>query len=719
MERKHIIPNQEIEKFAKEIDFIYHEAKSKLGVEDLIHIKNMAELSKNLEHTGRTLIHLSKDPFTWSAGVLALGYHYLLEFTELGHNILHGQYDSIPGNNEILSSTWKWDNTMDEEDWKFEHHMVHHPFTNIIGKDNDFGFLAYRISAEQKWRLYHLFQIPMLFSQPLINTFFFPWYVATSRALSESREVYSLQTYMPSFKKLAEHFFKNYILFPLMPQASYPKVALGNFLAKLFQNTYLEMILAISHLHKDAYTFPDSDGETKGEYYLRQILSTCNFESSYDSMYNVVYGGINTHIEHHLFPDLPPNRLREVAPKVKAVCEKYSIPYRDGSFFGQFLGVVENAFIHSFPIEPEDKGDLLSLFQRPDVLFERIKKGVERMFSIFNQDEYSLFSESNVLEVEKLIGGEAISVSLKIPKDWEVASWKEGSYISIQVLINGKKFIRQYSLTKPSLISDELHIVIKKVKNGIFSNHLVENLKIGEKIKIIGKPKGDFHLKETNTKKIFIAAGVGITPILSMIYKLNFEKKLNLAHLLYFNLAPEKTLYLKELEEFSKKGLDIKFSFDFLNLEDKKNNFKEEKFSKNSFEGIEIKNSEFYICAPESMIMDAKNILKNLGASEENIFSEKFSATKILKTQEREKITHKISLAKSNKEIYLNENQTLLEGIESLGVEITSGCRQGLCKSCQVQKRSGVHEIGEVEYAMQNRITTCNSVAKSDIVLDI
>ncbi len=719
MERKQIIPNTEIEKFALEIDAIYSDAKSKVGMEDLEHIKSIADLSKTLEQTGRTLIHVSSDPVTWGVGVLALGYHYLLEFTELGHNILHGQYDSIPGNTEVTSTNWIWDNTMDEEDWKFEHHMVHHPFTNIIGKDNDFGFLVYRASAEQKWRLYHLFQLPLITLQPLVNTFFFPWYVATSRALSESRDVYSLQTYLPALKKLTEHFFKNYILYPLMPGASYSKVALGNFLAKLFQNTYLEMILAISHLHKEAYTFPDSDGETKGEYYLRQILSTCNFESDRDTIYHIVYGGINTHIEHHLFPDLPPNRLREVAPKVKAVCDKYSIPYRNGSFFGQFFEVIQNVIIHSFPIEPSDNGDIFSLFQRPAVLFDRIKKGTERMFSIFNQDEYSIFSESKILHIEKLISGDAISVSLKVPTDWEVASWKEGSYISIQLNVNGKKVIRQYSLTKPSLVSDELHITIKKVKNGLFSNFVIENLKVGDKLKIIGKPKGDFHLIESNLQKVFIVAGVGITPILSMIEKLNFDKNLKSATLIYFNIAPEKTLYKNELESFSKKGLNVKFYFDFLNKENEKENFKEEKFSKKIFESLDLTNSEFYICAPESMIEETRSILKDFSVKKENILSEKFSATKILKTKERESITHKLILAKSNKEVMINENTTLLEAIESCGIEITSGCRQGLCKSCQVQKRSGVHETNEIEYAIQNRITTCNAVAKSDLILDI
>lgn len=378
------LSGEQIEAFGEELESLYNETKAKVGQEDLAHIKSMIALSQALEISGRALIHTAKDPVSWLLGVLLLGHHYLIEFSELGHNILHGQFDGIEGNEEITSGRFKWDCTMDEGDWKHEHHAVHHPFTNILGKDNDFGFLVYRIHESQEWKPYHLLQVPMILTMPLVNTFFFPWFVATGRALSEKKEI-NLDTYIPSIKKLSEHFFKNYLFYPMLPGASYAKVALGNFSAKFFQNLFLEMILAISHLHKDAYVFQNNPEETKGEYYLRQVLSTINFEAP--PSYEVMFGAINLHVEHHLFPDLPPNRLREIAPRVRSICEKFGVPYRTGPFLTQFFGVIENALFQSFPLNESKNrvGDFKTEFKVNDRVKENHKKAESK------EDEKSFF----------------------------------------------------------------------------------------------------------------------------------------------------------------------------------------------------------------------------------------------------------------------------------------------------------------------------------------
>src|SRR5690606_38993765 len=107
--------------------------------------------------------------------------------------------------------------------------------------------------------------------------------------------------------------------------------------------------------------------------YLRQVMATVNFESK--PPYNIVYGAINTHIEHHLYPDLPPNRLREVAPTVKQICERYGVPYRTGGFIEQVFGVLANGAYRSLPLKPQDQGDILSLIKNPPELLGRLKEG--------------------------------------------------------------------------------------------------------------------------------------------------------------------------------------------------------------------------------------------------------------------------------------------------------------------------------------------------------
>ncbi len=706
--------NEQIENFGREIEFIYTETKAKLGKGDLDHILKMKELSNSLEIGGRALIHLSKDPLSWMSGVILLGYHFLLEFTELGHNILHAQYDDIPGNMTVNSKTWKWDSTMDEKDWKFEHHVVHHPFTNIVGKDNDFGFLVYRVNDAQKWKLYHFFQVPMLLSMPLINSFYFPWYVSTSRALAESREVLTWETYLPSIKKIGTHFLKNYILFPFLPGASYLKVAAGNFFAKLFQNTYLEMILAISHLHKDAYIFEDTDNETKGEFYLRQVLATVNFDSP--SPYDIVYGAINLHIEHHLFPDLPPNRLREVAPKVKAVCEKYRVPYRSGQFLSQFMGVIENALLRSLPLKPEENGDVWKLIQNPIELIDRILDGAKSLGEIFSTNDYSLFSQAEIVHCRTEIGGDAKSFTIQIPNDWDPASWKAGHYISIQLSIDGKKYIRQYSLTHPSLTSEYLHVTVKRIKDGKVSNYINDNWNKGNRVTIIGKPKGEFVLTTTNSKILFLAAGAGITPIISMIRKADYDGNLSKCKLLYFNQSPERAIFLSELQELQSNGLDCNFYFDTAIAPFKQGLIANSLLAE---EVKDLKERKIYLCAPKGFIEKTKEILNELKFEKSNLFLETFIPPSLSIDPSRTNIFHTVKLIKSRKEIRINENTNLLDAIETAGIPVTSGCRQGMCKSCQVVKVSGCTHNEVYPISQRKRITTCNSLPRSDIELDI
>jgi ferredoxin-NADP reductase/fatty acid desaturase len=713
MERKFYIPEIELKKFEKELEELYIKTKEKLGQEDLDHIQKIIQFSKDLEISGRSLIHLSKDPYTWVLGVLLLGYHYLIEFTELGHNILHGQYDSIPNHQNINSKNWKWDNTMDETDWKFEHHSVHHPFTNILGKDNDFGFLTYRVNVKQDWKLYHLFQVPMLLGMPLINSLFFPWYVSTSRAIAEDREI-CLDTYIPSIKKLAEHIFKNYIFYPLLPTGNYFKIVLGNFTAKLFQNIYLEMILAISHLHKDAFVFEMNTNETKGEYYLRQILSTVNFDSS--PPYDIVYGAINLHIEHHLFPDLPPNRLREIAPEVKNICDRYGIPYRTNSFFKQFIGVIENAFNNSFPIEEKDKGDFSKFLLNPTELLDRIIKGTNRTLRTNSYTNRTIYT-SQIIEIKKPIGDSGILLSFNKPKEWSDFSWREGSYLSLELEIKGERFVRQYSILEADSNSKQLSIIIKRIPDGIVSNFINDNLKKGESLNILGRPNGEFHLNSFTNLNTFVAAGVGITPIFSMLMKLKNLGKLNHSKLIYFNKNIEQTLLYDELNKLEELGFGIAYYFDELKQSSKKNFYlKEESF--NFLESISL-DSDFYICAPNLFLDKIKaELIKNKIPSD-RIFTENFKGSSIRFFPERETKFHTVFLKTSNKKFTINENTSLLEGIEKSGVKIPFGCKKGVCKSCQVTKLEGTHECSGVVFTEKARITTCNTIPLTDIILEV
>ena len=154
---------ERLEAFGAEISAIGEEARAKVGADDIHHIKKMRRISKTSEVIGRALIHFSLDPVTWSLGVLSLGIHHQLETTEIGHSALHGCWDGIKGLEEFHSPSFKWNCPVSEEGWKREHNILHHQYTNIVGKDPDLNYGSLRVAEQTTWMPYHLIQLTQFF----------------------------------------------------------------------------------------------------------------------------------------------------------------------------------------------------------------------------------------------------------------------------------------------------------------------------------------------------------------------------------------------------------------------------------------------------------------------------------------------------------------------------------------------------------------------------
>jgi linoleoyl-CoA desaturase len=109
------------------------------------------------------------------------------------------------------------------------------------------------------------------------------------------------------------------------------------------------MIIFCGHFPDGAEKFDEAelDDETKAEWYLRQLLGSANFEGS--RLLHVMAGSLGYQIEHHLFPDLPCNRYPEIAVRVKALCEKYNLPYTTGPLYRQYGQVLRTLMRLSLP----------------------------------------------------------------------------------------------------------------------------------------------------------------------------------------------------------------------------------------------------------------------------------------------------------------------------------------------------------------------------------
>jgi linoleoyl-CoA desaturase len=130
-----------------------------------------------------------------------------------------------------------------------------------------------------------------------------------------------------SLRKYVPYYLYNYVLFPVLAGPFFWKVLLGNWLAEVMRDLYSAATIYCGHVGDDVQSFPvGTKATSRGHWYAMQIAATNNFEVS--RPISILCGGLDRQIEHHLFPTLPPERLREIAPEVRAICEKYGVEYK-------------------------------------------------------------------------------------------------------------------------------------------------------------------------------------------------------------------------------------------------------------------------------------------------------------------------------------------------------------------------------------------------------
>lgn len=341
----------ELESFGKELETLRSEIQSKIGQEDADYIRRIDAISRYNEILGRFFIHFSLDPATFGMGVGMLSIAKILNNMELGHNVLHGQYDWM--NDPYLNSrTFQWDNVADSNQWKYSHNYMHHTFTNVIGKDHDLGYGVLRVSPEQEWKPYHLIQ-------PIINVvlaMIFQFGIGNHGVnvkyaeLPESERKQNLFGLIKEYwQKIEQNVARDYIFFPLLAGLGAPKVFAGNLLANTIRNLWTHTIIFCGHFTENSEMYPEEilENETKAGWYLRQLKGSSNLQGG--KLFYALTGHLSHQIEHHMFPDIPANRYEEMAPRVQEICEKYGQHYNTGGFLKQFGEVWKRLFTNSLP----------------------------------------------------------------------------------------------------------------------------------------------------------------------------------------------------------------------------------------------------------------------------------------------------------------------------------------------------------------------------------
>src|SRR4051812_22440068 len=167
------LSDEQIEEIGAEFQKIHDEVFDDLGERDAKYIHSIIDLQRKLALGGRLVLFGSRFWPAWIVGTSFLSLAKILENMEIGHNVMHGQWDWM-NDPQIHSSAWDWDTASTKEAWKHSHNYIHHTYTNIRGKDKDLGYEIMRIDPHQKWH-------PAYLLQPIYNVLlmaFFEWGVA-------------------------------------------------------------------------------------------------------------------------------------------------------------------------------------------------------------------------------------------------------------------------------------------------------------------------------------------------------------------------------------------------------------------------------------------------------------------------------------------------------------------------------------------------------------
>ena len=147
----------DLDAIAGELDAIGEAVRDDLGAVDAAYIRRLIAVQRGLEAGGRALPVFARYRPALAGGTVLLTLAKVLENMEIGHNVLHGQWDWM-ADPRIHSSTWEWDAASTARTWKRSHNYQHHTFTNVIGKDRDLGYSAMRVHHDQAWHPIHLLQ---------------------------------------------------------------------------------------------------------------------------------------------------------------------------------------------------------------------------------------------------------------------------------------------------------------------------------------------------------------------------------------------------------------------------------------------------------------------------------------------------------------------------------------------------------------------------------
>lgn len=292
----------------------------------------------------------------------------------------------------------------------------------------------------------------------------------------------------------------------------------------------------------------------------------------------------------------------------------------------------------------------------------------------------------------KRVTPKSVKVTLEVPEELKTTfQFIPGQYINVAVDLSDNEIRRSYSIC--SAVNEELSIAVKEVEGGLVSNYINDDLQEGDILQV-SEPMGNFQLKDAGKKYVAFAAGSGITPILSIVKSIGLSEQ-GTVSLFYSNQTAEETMFKSDLDDLKSEHISVNYFFSRENNPDGgEGRLTETKVSELLRNDLDLLKSDgFYICGPEEMIVETVNALKTFGIPENKIHFELFTTPEIMIGKEVEikadfngisKVTVIIDDEETTFDLS-SEGDTILDEVESHGLDAPYSCRGGVCCTCRAK----------------------------------
>ena len=341
-----------------------------------------------------------------------------------------------------------------------------------------------------------------------------------------------------------------------------------------------------------------------------------------------------------------------------------------------------------------------------------------------SSDFYKLTVNEVIKETE-----DCVSLSFDIPNELkDKFDFVSGQYLTLKHQVEGEEIRRSYSLcSEPS--SGFHKVAIKRVENGSFSTFANQSIQSGDTIECL-PPSGNFkHLPNNLLGKDYVlfAAGSGITPILSILKSILLHEENSSVFLFYGNKGFSSVIFREEIESLKNRFLNRLSVTHIFSKENLGTNLQKGRIDRQKCENLynaflnHIDIDEVYICGPEQMTLDIREVMLEKNIPKKNIHLELFGTSIKKEKKQQTKQTPSfdsliaLKLDGDEYEFPLNSNgENILDAATKTGVDLPFACKGGVCCTCKAKLMEGSVSM-DVNYGLEQDeidagyVLTCQS----------